>query len=132
MTKNYSLLNFTDNKVPEDVDVICFMLRKLDEEYKKQGLTINANITEYIVIRNTSRDKLLEQGVARESIQTNILVSQLQKTHKCSINLKKNHIGQRTSVTRQLHSTLPVSYTHLDVYKRQSLPNPKIKPFPAQ
>ena len=47
-------LHFADDQVilAEDTTDAHYMLRKLDEEYTRWGLTINPSKTEYLVVRN--------------------------------------------------------------------------------
>lgn len=61
--KLYSL-NFADDQVvfAEDEDDVCYMIRKLNEEYRKWGLQINFKKTEYMVVGGVGRDLMMEDG----------------------------------------------------------------------
>jgi hypothetical protein len=100
-------LHFADDQVilAEDQDDIHYMLRKIDEEYTKWGLSINPSKTEYVVVGGEG--KHLELGS-----------KQIQNTDSykyLGVNITNNgrntkeiatRIGQGNSAIRQLNSIL--------------------------
>lgn len=100
-------LNFADDQVilAEDEDDVYYMLRKLDEEYDKWGLTINTDKTEYIVAGNVQRNLQLPKGVVR-GVNSYKYLGTIISSDGASTQEIKSRINQGRVVTSQLNSVL--------------------------
>ena len=67
---------------------------------------MNKNKIEYIVVRNTCRDILLEWGFVKSIDSYKYLGVTVTKYGTNIAEIKKKHIGQRKQVTREVHSAL--------------------------
>ncbi|KAF2890792.1 hypothetical protein ILUMI_15381, partial [Ignelater luminosus] len=78
-------LHFADDQViiAKDEGNIYYMLRKLDDEYHKWGLTINTDKTEYIVVGNMVRDLVAEVWETTEQIEKRLLAMEMAYWRRC-------------------------------------------------
>lgn len=100
-------LHFADDQVimAEDEDDVYYMIRKLDEEYRKWGLTINVSKTEYMVINGTSSHLALDGGVIEAVDTYKYLGVTFAKKSSTETEIRKR-IGQGRAITKQLNGVL--------------------------
>ena len=115
-------LHFADDQVilAEDDDDICYMLRKLDEEYEKWGLTINTDKTEYVVAGGERRDLHISKGVVKGVDSYKYLGIKITNCGTSEAEIK-TRVNQGRVVTKQLNSVLWSSQiknnTKIRIYK---------------
>lgn len=88
----------------EDEDDIYNMLRKLDKEYLKWGITVNTDKTKYIAVGSESRDSISPQGVVKGVNTYEYLGAIITKEGTSDSEI--NSIGQGKQMTIQLNLLL--------------------------
>lgn len=100
-------LHFADDQaiLAEDEADVDYMLRKLDEEYSKWGLTINASKTEYLVVGGEADDLQIGSGKIKGTKSFKYLGVKITSTGGSNEEISAR-LGRARAVTRQLNSLL--------------------------
>lgn len=98
---------FADDQVvlANDEEGMSYMLRKLEEEYCKWGLTINMDKTRYVVVDERGVDLLVRPRVVQNCGRVKYLGTLISEDKRCEVDIRAR-TGRGRSVIRWLNGLL--------------------------